>query len=132
VFTPAAISGEIATMKLTQRHRNGVLVLEPQGKITIGRGDIALRHAVDEGMAAGARRILIDLKKTASMDSSGIAELVAAQAAVKAEGGELKLLNLPPKIQDVLSVTQLITVFDIFDDEREALLSFTEPVAALA
>lgn len=119
-------------MKLTQRHRNGVLVLEPQGKITIGRGDIALRHAVDEGMAAGARRILIDLKKTASMDSSGIAELVAAQAAVKAEGGELKLLNLPPKIQDVLSVTQLITVFDIFDDEREALLSFTEPVAALA
>lgn len=119
-------------MKLTQYHRNGVLVLEPQGKITIGRGDIALRKAVNEGIAAGARRILIDLKKTVTMDSSGIAELVAAQSTVRGEGGELKLLHLPAKIQDVLGVTQLITHFEVFDSEREALDSFAERAAATA
>lgn len=119
-------------MKLTQRHRDGVLVLEPQGKITIGRGDVALREAVEEGIAAGARRILVDLKKTVSMDSSGIAELVAAQAAVKAEGGALKLLHLPAKIHDVLGITQLITVFEVFEDEGEALSSFAEAAAVSA
>lgn len=111
-------------MKISSRQREGVTILEPQGKITIGVGDVALRNAVHEAVGGGSRNILIDLSGVTTMDSSGIGELVATYTTVTNRGGKLKLLHLPPKIQDIMQVTQLITVFEVFDDEAEAVASY--------
>jgi len=111
-------------MKIAVQQKEGVTILEPKGKVTIGVGDVALREAVHEAMEAGSANILINLGEVTTMDSSGIGELVAAYTTVTNRGGKLKLAKLPSKIQDILQITQLMTVFEIFDDEAEALSSF--------
>lgn len=111
-------------MKINSRARDGVTILEPKGKITIGVGDVALREAVQETLAAGGRNVLIDLSGVTTMDSSGVGELVSTYTTVTNRGGKLKLLNLPSKVADILQITQLITVFEVFDDEDEAVGSF--------
>lgn len=111
-------------MKIDTRHSQGVTILEPKGKITIGVGDVALREAVTEALEAGARNILVDLGEVKTIDSSGIGELVSAYTSVSNRGGKLKLYNLPPKVTDILQITQLISVFEVFDSEAEALASF--------
>lgn len=111
-------------MNVSSRQRDGVTILGPKGKITIGVGDVALRNAVHEVIAGGSKQILIDLSGVTTMDSSGIGELVSTYTTVTNRGGKLKLLHLPPKIQDIMQVTQLITVFEVFDDEDEAVRSF--------
>lgn len=111
-------------MKIPARHNQGVTILEPRGKITIGVGDVALRKAVQEAMDAGSQKILVNLKDVSTIDSSGIGELVSAYTSVTNREGRLALLHLPPKVQDILQITQLVTVFDVFDDEAEAVASF--------
>jgi len=111
-------------MKIPARHRDGVTILEPQGKITIGVGDVALREAVNGALESGARSILINMQGVTTIDSSGVGELVSTYTSVSNRGGKLKLLRLPPKVTDILQVTQLITVFEVYDDEDEAVASF--------
>lgn len=111
-------------MKMQVRNVEGVTILEPKGKITIGVGDVALRDAVHEALEAGARKILIDLGGVSTMDSSGVGELVSAFTTVTNRGGKLKLNNLPSKVADILQITQLITVFEVYDSESEAIASF--------
>ena len=111
-------------MKISKRSREGVAILEPKGKITIGVGDVMLREAVLETLEEGEKNILLNLQGVSTMDSSGIGELVSAYTTVSNRGGKLKLLNLPPKVADILQITQLITVFEVFDDEDEAIASF--------
>lgn len=112
-------------MKIDARHEQGVTILSPKGKITIGVGDVALRQAVHEALDAAAKNILLDLSGVTTIDSSGIGELVSAYTTVANRGGKLKLLNLPPKVNDILQITQLISVFETFDTEQEALASFS-------
>jgi anti-sigma B factor antagonist len=111
-------------MKIDVRHELGVTILEPRGKITIGSGDVALREAVGEALEAGARNILVNLGGVTTIDSSGIGELVSAYTTVSNRAGKLKLYNLPPKVDDILQITQLISVFEVFEAEREAIDSF--------
>lgn len=111
-------------MKISKRESEGVTILEPKGKITIGAGDVALRGALEEATQDSATKILIDLKGVKKMDSSGLGELIAAHNSVTENGGVIKLMNLPPKLHGVLGITQIVSVFDVFDDEREALTSF--------
>lgn len=111
-------------MKVPARNREGVTIFEPKGKITIGVGDVALREAVDEALVAGSTNLLVDFQRASKMDSSGMAELVAAYKRVTEAGGQMKLLHLPSNIRDVLTITQIARVFDIFDDEDEAIASF--------
>lgn len=111
-------------MKINVRQRDGVTILEPKGKITIGVGDVALREAVHRELEAGSRSILIDMNGVTTIDSSGIGELVSTYTSVKNRGGKLKLLHLPDKVSDILQITQLISVFETFDDEDEAVRSF--------
>jgi anti-sigma B factor antagonist len=112
-------------MKASARHREGITILDLHGKITIGVGDVALRNAVQEALTAGARNILINLESVSTIDSSGIGELVAAYTTVTNRGGKLKLFGIPPKVNDILQITQLFTVFEILDDEEEAVTSFS-------
>ena len=111
-------------MKIGVRQRQGVTVLEPKGKITIGSGDIALRDSVIEALDSGSRKILINMKDVSTIDSSGIGELVAAFTTVTNRGGKLKLVGLPPKVNDILQITQLVTVFEVMNSEEEAVDSF--------
>ncbi len=111
-------------MKIPVRSRDGVTILQPAGKITIGIGDIAFRDAIDEALAAGSMSLLVDFQKASKMDSSGMAELVAAYKKVTESGGQIKLLRLPSNIRDVLTITQIARVFEIFEDEDEAIASF--------
>jgi anti-sigma B factor antagonist len=111
-------------MKIPVRNRDSVTILQPTGKITIGIGDVALKEAVDDALAAGSRNLLVDFQRASKMDSSGMAELVAAFKKVTESGGEIKLLHLPSNIRDVLTITQISRVFEIFDDEDEAVASF--------
>ncbi|MGH9465419.1 MAG: STAS domain-containing protein, partial [Thermoanaerobaculia bacterium] len=94
-------------MKISSRQREGITILQPQGKITIGVGDVALRDAVHQALDAGGRKILLDLGSVTTVDSSGIGEMVSAFTTVTNRGGQLKLLNLPPKVTDILQITQL-------------------------
>lgn len=111
-------------MKVNMRQREGVTILDLKGKITIGTGDIALRNAVQDAVNGGATQVLINLADVSTIDSSGVGELVSAYTTATNRGARLKLTNLPPKITDVLTITQLITVFDVYDTEDEAIRSF--------
>ncbi|MGW6916710.1 STAS domain-containing protein [Kitasatospora sp. NPDC054939] len=109
---------------ITLRKVDDVTVLDLKGKITIGVGDVQLRESVREALSGGAKNILLNLTDVTTIDSSGIGELVSAYTATTNQGGRLKLANLPPKITDMLQITQLITVFEVYDDEAEAVASF--------
>jgi len=111
-------------MKIDVRHQEGVTILEPKGKITIGAGDVELRRAVHEALDAGVTKILMNLGSVTTIDSSGIGELVSAYTTVTNRGGKLKLVSLPPKVSDILQITQLISVFEVFETEQEALETF--------
>lgn len=111
-------------MKSQIRDRGDVRVIELAGKITIGTGDVKIRELIDSALADGRKNIVFDLAGVTSIDSSGIGELVACYTSVAKQDGHLKLLRMSPKINDIMQVTQLITVFDVFDNEQEALASF--------
>jgi anti-sigma B factor antagonist len=111
-------------MKIESRREANVTVLDVKGKITIGVGDVALRNAVHVALNDGARNILINLQGVTTIDSSGVGELVSTYTTVTNRGGKLKLMNLPSKVTDILQMTQLISVFETFDDEIEAIQSF--------
>ena len=112
------------SMKFTTRQVNGITVLDLSGKITLGEGSVTIRDAVRDVLATGKNQILLNLADVNYIDSSGIGELVSALTAVKNAGGSLKLLQLTKKVKDLLQITKLYTVFDIYDDEAEAIASF--------
>lgn len=111
-------------MNVTSREQNGVTILDLKGKITIGVGDVALRDAVQEAVNGGARKLLLNMEEVGTIDSSGIGEIVSAYTTVTNRGGKIRLCALPPKVSDILQITQLITVFDILDDVEEGVASF--------
>ncbi len=111
-------------MKISVRKRNDVTILDLQGKITIGVGDVAVRNAVQEALSTGATKLIINMKDVTTIDSSGVGELVSSYTTAINRGAKLRLENLPAKVSDILHITQLITVFDIYDTEDEALASF--------
>lgn len=114
----------MAELNIRERQAGDVTILDLEGKITIGEGNVALRSAVRRLVQEGKKKVLLNLSGVSYMDSSGIGELVSSFTAVNKEGGTLKLLNLTQKIQDLLAITKLLTVFDTFDDEASALSSF--------
>ena len=111
-------------MNITQRQVGDVTILDVSGKITIGVGDVQVRDAVHMALGSGARNLVLNLRNVTTIDSAGVGELVSAYTTVTNRGGKLKLLNLPSKVNDILQITQLITVFEVYDDEKEAVESF--------
>jgi len=109
---------------VTTRDSGDIKIIELHGKITIGSGDLQMREGIHAALAAGAKKLIIDMKDVTTIDSSGVGELVGCYTTATHRGAKLKLMSLPPKISDVLTVTQLITVFDVFSDEKEAIASF--------
>lgn len=111
-------------MKATSRTVDGVEIISLQGKITIGAGDSQLREVITNAVNNGKNKILLDMSQVTTIDSSGIGELVGSYTTVTNRGGKLKLLHLPAKLNELLHVTQLITVFEVHENEQEAVNSF--------
>lgn len=114
----------MADITISERQAGDVTILDLNGKVTIGEGSVALRGAIRRLLGEGKKKLLLNLGSVGYIDSSGIGELVSSFTAVNKEGGVLKLLNLTQKIQDLLAITKLLTVFDVFEDEATALASF--------
>ena len=114
------------TMKASTRQVDGITIIDLSGRITLGEGSVVLRDAIRDVVAAGNKKILLNLGDVTYIDSSGIGELVSSFTSVRNQGGELKLLNLTKKVHDLLQITKLYTVFDIKDDEAQAVGSFSK------
>jgi anti-sigma B factor antagonist len=111
-------------MKASTRQIDGVTVVDLSGRITLGEGSVVLRDTVRDLIGKGEKKILLNLGDVTYIDSSGIGELVSAFTTVRNQGGELKLLKLTKKVHDLLQITKLYTVFDVKDDETQAISSF--------
>jgi anti-sigma B factor antagonist len=111
-------------MQITTREVSKVTILDLNGRITLGDETESLRNAVRQLIAAGKKKIVLNLAHVDYIDSSGVGELVSSYTAVRNSGGDLKLLNLTKKVHDILNVTKLYTVFDVKEDEFTAVKSF--------
>ncbi len=111
-------------MKIDTRTVGDVHILDCSGKITLGEGTMAVRNTVREILKSGGKKIILNLHDVNYIDSSGIGELVSSYTTVTNGGGKLKLLNLTNKIQELLQITKLLTVFEAYTDEKTAVASF--------
>jgi len=112
------------SFKAAIREVGDVTVIDMDGRITLGEGSALLRDLIRENMAKGRKKIVLNLAEINYIDSSGLGELVSGYRFVKNEGGEVKLLNLNKKVTDLLQITKLYTVFDIHNQEAQAVASF--------
>jgi anti-sigma B factor antagonist len=111
-------------MNITTREVSHVTIVDIKGRITLGDETERLRETVRNLISTGKKKIILNLADVDFIDSSGVGELVSSFTAVRNAGGDLKLLNLSKKVQDVLNVTKLYTVFDVKEDEFTAVKSF--------
>jgi anti-sigma B factor antagonist len=114
----------MAELDVKERQAGDVTILDLSGSVRIGEGSIALRDAIRELAGEGKKKLLLNLAGVSYVDSSGIGELIANYTTVSRQGGQLKLLNLTDRIQNLLVITKLLTVFDVYENESEALKSF--------
>lgn len=111
-------------LTIASRQVDGVTVLDLSGRITLGEGSVQLRDAVRDLIGKGHKDILVNLEDVNYIDSSGLGELVSAYTTARNQSARLKLLKLTKKVHDLLQLTKLYTVFDIYDDEASAIGSF--------
>ena len=114
----------MAELDVKERQAGDVTILDMRGEVRIGEGSIALRDAIRNLTSEGKKKVLLNLAGVSYIDSSGIGELIANYTTVTRQGGQLKLLKLTDRVQNLLVITKLLTVFDAYDDEAEALKSF--------
>lgn len=113
-------------MDIKERVVNGVSVLDLSGKIVLGEGDGQIRDRIKDLLADGQKKILLNLAEVNYIDSAGLGALISSYTTTKRQqGGNLKLVNLTKRIQDLLAITKLITVFETYDNEDEAIASFS-------
>ena len=112
------------SVKLTIRQVGDVTVIDAAGRITLGEGASTFRDTVRDLAAKGDKKLLLNLSEVSYIDSSGIGEMVSGFTTVTNHGGQLKLLGLSKRVKDLLQITKLYTVFEVFDDEASAVRSF--------
>jgi len=111
-------------MKIETRTVGDTRVLDCTGKITLGEGTMSIRNTVRDILQGGAKKIVLNLANINYIDSSGVGELVSTYTTVVNGGGQLKLLSLTKRTRELLTITKLLTVFEVFDDEKAVLASF--------
>ena len=112
-------------MQIEERAVGDVVVLDLKGRVTLGEGDELLKDKVNSLVNQGHKKIVLNLADVPYIDSAGLGEIVRTYTTVSRQGGSLKLLNLTKRITDLLSITKLLTVFETFDSENEAVQSFS-------
>ena len=111
-------------MQIEQRTVGSVMILDLKGKITLGEGDEALKDKINSLIHQGQKKLLLNLEGVPYIDSAGLGEIVRTYTTVSRQGGSLKLLNLTKRITDLLSITKLLTVFETYENENDAVRSF--------
>ncbi len=113
------------SVKLTTRQVGDVTVIDAVGRITLGEGSSSFRETIRDLAAKGSKKILLNLAEVSYIDSSGIGELVSGFTTVTNHGGQLKLLSLNKRVKDLLQITKLYTVFEVYEEEAAAVRSFS-------
>jgi anti-sigma B factor antagonist len=111
-------------MQIEERPMGDVIVLDLKGKMTLGEGDELLKDKINSLVHQGRRKVVLNLEGVPYIDSAGLGEIVRTYTTISRQGGSMKLLNLTKRITDLLSITKLLTVFETFETEPEALKSF--------
>jgi anti-sigma B factor antagonist len=111
-------------MQISERHVGDVAIIDLNGRLVLGDGDDLLRDKVNSLVQQDQKHILVNLSELSYMDSAGIGELVRCYTTVTRRGGALKLVGLTKRVSDLLTITKLVTVFDTYETEREAVASF--------
>jgi anti-sigma B factor antagonist len=112
-------------MQIEERQVGEIMILDLKGKITLGEGDEVLKDKINSLILQNKKRILLNLADVPYIDSAGLGEIVRTYTTVSRQGGQLKLVNLTKRITDLLMITKLLTVFETFDIEQDALKSFS-------
>jgi len=112
-------------MQIDERSIGDVVILDLKGKITLGKGDELLKDKVNSLVNQGHKKILLNFADVPYVDSAGLGEIVRTYTTVSRQGGNLKLLNLTKRITDLLAITKLLTVFETFEVENDAIRSFS-------
>ena len=111
-------------MQIEERPSGDIMILDVTGKLTIGEGDEFLKDKINSLIQQGHKKLISNLEGVPYVDSAGLGEIVRTYTTVSRQGGNLKLLNVTKRIEDLLSITKLLTVFDTYESEQEALNSF--------
>ena len=111
-------------LEIHRREKEDIVILDLKGRLIVGEPATRLRETINKEAAAGCNKIILNLEEVDYIDSTGLGELVSGYRLVKSEGGEIKLLNLNKKVTDLLQITKLYTVFDIHNQEAQAVSSF--------
>ncbi|HEY3092691.1 MAG TPA: STAS domain-containing protein [Vicinamibacterales bacterium] len=112
-------------MQIEERSAGDVTVLDLKGKMTLGEGDELLKDKINSLLQQGRRKVVLNLEEVPYIDSAGLGQIVGGYTTVTRQGGSLKLLNLTKRITDLLSITKLLTVFETYENEADAVRSFT-------
>jgi len=119
-------------LNITKRQVQGVVIIDLAGKIALGDSNRQLHDSIRELIQEDKKNLLINLANITTIDSSGLGELVASYASVEKNGGAMKLYNLPERVIELMTITKLYTVFDIFESEADAVASFASATEASA
>lgn len=117
-------------MKLSSRIADGITILDVEGKILLGEGDVQIKQSIDDLLGQGRKLFLLNLAKVPYIDSAGLGQIIRCFTAIRKAGGTLKLQSPNAKVIDLLTVTKLGTVFDWYGDESSALASFGSKTAS--
>ena len=112
-------------MQIEERLTGDVIVLDLKGKMTLGEGDELLKDKINSLVHQGRRKVVLNLEGVPYIDSAGLGEIVRTYTTISRQGGSMKLLNLTKRITDLLSITKLLTVFETYDNEADAVRSFS-------
>ena len=112
-------------MQIEERSAGDVVVLDLKGKMTLGEGDELLKDKINSLLQQGHKKVVLNLEDVPYIDSAGLGEIVRTYTTISRQGGSMKLLNLTKRITDLLSITKLLTVFETYDNEADAVRSFS-------
>ena len=114
----------MSELEITRRQNKDVTILDLSGRVLIGESNTKLRTTLQVLAQVGKKKILLNLAELSQIDSSGLGEFVAGSASIRRNGGEIKLLNLPKRINELMTITKLLTVFEVYENEETAVSSF--------
>lgn len=119
-------------LNIAERRSDSVVILDLEGKIRLGQGNLELHESLRRLVETGEKKILLNLANVSNIDSSGLGELIAGYATLQKNGGDLKLFNLTDRVSELMMITKLLTVFEVYDNEEQAIESFKSSSEATA
>jgi anti-anti-sigma factor len=122
---------QVVNLYINERRERDVAVLDLRGRMRISGGTLALHRSIRCLVDEGKTKILLNLAGVTHIDSSGLGELISSYVTLSNKGGQIKLVHLTDRLQDIMTITKIVTVFDVYDNEADALASFTDHVLSI-